>query len=161
MRRLRLAAIILVPLVAAAPAVAQQTPAIAPAHEAAVLELFEVMELEEQVRASVALLGGAAGDTSGAASAFGETLLAFFEEHMSWDALRPGYVRIYADVYTEAELRELIAFYRTPIGRKTVEVSPRLIRRSAEVGARIMRQHGPELQRLLLEQAQIRQRGVH
>ena len=39
----------------------------------------------------------------------------------------PGLAQIYADYYTPAELRELAAFYETPLGRKMLMVEPKIL----------------------------------
>ena len=39
----------------------------------------------------------------------------------------PALGHIYAEHYTEAELRELAAFYETPLGRKMLMVEPKIL----------------------------------
>ena len=45
---------------------------------------------------------------------------------------------LYARNYTTAELKELTAFYRTPLGRKMLALSPRLSAESMAIGQRIV-----------------------
>ena len=45
---------------------------------------------------------------------------------------------LYAKNYTVAELKELTAFYRTPLGRKMMALSPRLSAESMAIGQRIV-----------------------
>ena len=40
------------------------------------------------------------------------------------ERLKPRMIEIYVEAYTEQELRELIAFYKTPTGMKTLEKTP-------------------------------------
>jgi len=40
------------------------------------------------------------------------------------EQLMPRMIDIYVEAYTEQELRDLIAFYKTPIGKKTLEKTP-------------------------------------
>lgn len=63
-------------------------------------------------------------------------------------ALAEPAIRIYAKYYTERELADLVAFYRTPTGRKSIKVLPSIVRESAEASAKSL---GP-----LLEQAAAR-----
>ncbi len=42
----------------------------------------------------------------------------YFRRIYGYDALRDDLAVIHLDLYSEAELRELTAFYRTPIGRR-------------------------------------------
>lgn len=39
----------------------------------------------------------------------------------TWDSIKPEFVRIYSHTFTESELKQLTAFYNSPIGRKYVE----------------------------------------
>lgn len=48
--------------------------------------------------------------------------------------MKEAAIRIYSKHYTERELAELVAFYRTPTGRKSIEVLPEVLRDSAEAG---------------------------
>jgi hypothetical protein len=73
--------------------------------------------------------------------------LDFFREYMTWKDVRPAYIRIYREAYTQSELEELIAFYRTPVGQKTVEITPELMRQGSEMGQRMIEPYLPELQR--------------
>lgn len=43
-------------------------------------------------------------------------------------------VRLYAQHFSEAEIGQLIAFYRTPVGRKTIEVMPQLMSEGQRFG---------------------------
>ena len=51
------------------------------------------------------------------------------------DELLEKMVPLYAKHFTEAELDELLAFYRSPIGRKTSETMPGLMQESMELVA--------------------------
>jgi len=58
-------------------------------------------------------------------------------------------VRIYAEAYSEDELRQLIAFYQTPIGRKTLQIMPELMQKGMAVGQKLAQEHLPELQQAI------------
>jgi len=55
---------------------------------------------------------------------------------------------LYARHYNVAELKELAAFYRTPLGRKMLTLSPRLAAESMAAGQKIV---APRLNGLMLE----------
>ncbi|MEW7850939.1 DUF2059 domain-containing protein [Massilia aurea] len=55
---------------------------------------------------------------------------------------------LYARHYTVAELQQLTAFYRTPLGRKMLALSPRLGAESMAIGQRVV---APRLSALLTE----------
>jgi uncharacterized protein len=47
------------------------------------------------------------------------------------------FARVYAETFTEAELRGLLAFYRSPLGRRLVAEQPEIMLRGEEIGERI------------------------
>ena len=56
-----------------------------------------------------------------------EKLLEFYRRALGFEALKDDLAAIYAREYTEDELRELIRFYRSPVGRKSVAVEEKLV----------------------------------
>ncbi|MDQ6861093.1 MAG: DUF2059 domain-containing protein [Verrucomicrobiota bacterium] len=70
----------------------------------------------------------------------------FLGKYMSWPSMKEDMVKIYTDEFTEAELKELTAFYNTPLGKKTVQKMPALMARGAEMGQKRVQEHLPELQ---------------
>lgn len=50
----------------------------------------------------------------------------FMAEHFKYEDLEPDFIQVYTDLMTEAEIRELTAFYRTPIGQRLVELMPEM-----------------------------------
>lgn len=75
----------------------------------------------------------------------------FFRRYMSWDALRAPMTRLYADAFTEPELREMIAFYGTETGRKAARLTPDLMAQGMALGQQIVLEHQPELERAVAE----------
>jgi uncharacterized protein len=110
-----------VPLAAQKPAT---TGAASPSHRAAAARLLEVTRARamiEQVpdEALPAPLQGMAE-----IQAMQPVLREIMREHMGWASLEPEFVRVYAEVFTERELRDLIAFYETPLGQKFLDKMP-------------------------------------
>ena len=50
----------------------------------------------------------------------------FLNKYMSWASLKDDMAKVYMAEFTEAELNDLIKFYQTPLGKKTVEKMPSL-----------------------------------
>ncbi|MGD7653833.1 MAG: DUF2059 domain-containing protein [Verrucomicrobiales bacterium] len=65
-----------------------------------------------------------------------------------WEEIRMDMIKIYTDAFTEDELRELIAFYTSGVGRKSINLMPELMQKGAMVGQK----------RALLYQDELRQR---
>lgn len=77
----------------------------------------------------------------------GNELMAFFSEKMA----APGglldlTIPIYDKHFTHKEIKELLAFYESPIGKKTVQVLPLVTSESMEVGQRWGESLGPEIE---------------
>ena len=70
----------------------------------------------------------------------GPVIQALLEEHMLPEFRRrvPEFLdlsaQVYAKHFTAAELEEILAFYRTPIGKKTIEKLPIITQQSAQIG---------------------------
>jgi len=68
---------------------------------------------------------------------------------------RPGglmdrVIPIYSKYYSQAEIRELLAFYQSPIGKKTIQVLPKVASESMVAGRQWGQSLGPELKKRVL-----------
>ena len=72
---------------------------------------------------------------------------------LSWDAMGPQVVDLYVATFTEAELREMTAFYQSPTGQKTLAKMEDLFRQSAEIGRKLAEQHQDELKEMIRQRA--------
>jgi hypothetical protein len=54
----------------------------------------------------------------------------FYAEHLAWEKVRPETVEIYTEVFTVAELEELIVFYQSPLGQKLLAKYPEVMTRA-------------------------------
>jgi hypothetical protein len=73
----------------------------------------------------------------------------FYREQLSWGILEPELTRIYLEVFTEAEIREMVVFYETPLGQKMLAKMPQLLAKSNEVTSRRMQAAMPQLMQRL------------
>ena len=64
--------------------------------------------------------------------AFAERFQARFNQRLNFSAIiETIYPPIYDKIFSEEDLRQMVAFYRTPIGRKSIEVMPTLMQEAA------------------------------
>jgi hypothetical protein len=129
---------------AAPPAAAQETLR----HELA-LQLLEAMRMPDQIAASIATVVATQTRQNPDLPGLGEVLREFLSRYVTWDAMKDEYAELYAGAFTEEELREMTAFYRTPTGQKLARSTPQLTRLGAELGERTMRAHSAELDQLI------------
>ena len=75
--------------------------------------------------------------------------LVIFSRNISYEQLKKPLAEIYLDIYTPAEIKGLLAFYNTPLGKKVAEKNSELALRAAQVGQNAVLQHAGELQEAL------------
>jgi hypothetical protein len=82
-------------------------------------------------------------------------LTQLFSERMAGpEGLLEQMVPIYDRHFSHRDIQELLAFYRTPIGRKSIAVMPIIVQESMLAGQRWAQALGPEMQRRLMEALQ-------
>jgi len=65
--------------------------------------------------------------------AFAERFQTLFVERLNFsEIIAAVYPPLYDKYFDEAELRQLVAFYRTPVGRKSIEVMPSLMQEAGK-----------------------------
>src|SRR5262249_30390931 len=98
---------------------------------AKVEELFRVSKLEDTFRQAMSLTmnqvkSGILQQITGVklppdkqrdVDAFTNKVTQVVTEGLSWEKLKPAYVKIYADQYSDDELDGIIAFYKSPAGQ--------------------------------------------
>ena len=120
-------------------------PAPTAAQTAAAVELLKSIKLDESLpNTSAAMIDSEIRGNPGM-EPYRDVMLKWIQKYMTWDAMRPELVRLYTDTYTEAELKQLAAFYKTPLGQKSLTKTPELLQRTAMIGARLGQQHADEL----------------
>jgi hypothetical protein len=119
-------------------------------HLQAAHELLEVSRTQEATTAALATALEAQYKLQPQLRAFERVMQEFLERHLSWDRLGGELAALYASRFTEAELRELIAFYRSPVGRKLAAETPQLTVEASRIGERMVEAHVGELEELIL-----------
>jgi hypothetical protein len=80
---------------------------------------------------------------------FKQIMLKFYKKYMSYESLKRDLIKIYAETFTEIELREINKFYRTPIGQKTIQIMPELMAKGAYLGSQRITKNMKELKQLI------------
>lgn len=146
MKKLFLAVALAAATATAAPA--QTAPSAS--HRAAALEMVEAANMEATLRESLDTMLKLQMEQNPELRPFENVMRTFFGRYMSWGALRDDYALLYAEAFTEAELRELAAFYRSPIGRKVARTTPQLMSRASALGEKAVEARLPELQQMIM-----------
>lgn len=70
---------------------------------------------------------------------------------LSWDKIKPQYVALYAETFTEEEIDGMLAFYRSPAGRAMLEKMPVLMQKSGALTLQMMKEIQPEITKIIEE----------
>ena len=122
-------------------------------HLQAAEELLDQIDMHNLMATSIDGVLDAQLEQNPQLAPYKDVMRSFMQEHMGWQSLKEPFTRIYAEAFTEEELREITAFYRTETGRKAAELTPVLMSRGMELGQKIVEENTPELERRLLERA--------
>lgn len=113
-------------------------------HEQAAQELYEMVggrDLAKQMTdAMVAQMA-----SNPALAPYQDVLTDWFKKINAGGALETEVVRLYVETFSESELREMIAFYKTPVGQKALQKMPELLQKGMAVGQKLAQDHMPEL----------------
>ncbi len=130
--------------------------------QAKVHELFQIMKLDQ---ISAQMMNQAMGITHSVMSqqlsglkitpdqqqnlnTFRAKVEKYVMDTQSWQNLEPQYAKIYADIYTEQEIDDMVAFYRSPTGRAVIEKSPLVIKESSAMAQQNMAAMLPVIQKM-------------
>lgn len=82
---------------------------------------------------------------------FIEVMNTFVAKYINWDMIKDQLASVYAQQFTEKELKDLAAFYRSPLGLKLNDKLPILTQKGAELGQQAVQSHQLELQQMMQE----------
>ena len=119
-------------------------------------ELFDLMDMQEIMDAAIVETMNAQISANPALEQFRDVMLEFFAKHMSWKSLERGFIDDYMETFSQAEIEDMIAFYKTPTGAKAISTMPALMKRGSQRGVQKVQAHMPELQKLIEERLQAR-----
>ena len=74
---------------------------------------------------------------------------AFYEKNIGWNNISDDIAKLYAKHYTVDELKKLTEFYKTPLGQKTLKVSPTLAMEGQKLTQQRLTSHLKELKAML------------
>ncbi|UZE95658.1 DUF2059 domain-containing protein [Alkalimarinus alittae] len=85
------------------------------------------------------------------AAKYQQRLNEIMEEELSWSKLKGQFVDVYVDVFSEEELKELVAFYKSPLGKKLIVKMPQLMQESMGLAQKQMQSIIPKIKQLSQE----------
>jgi hypothetical protein len=135
-------------------ALADQTSKIAKIEE--MFQLLNMDRMQKQVfeqmkSAALAQTSSLSPESSARAKEMQDKIFALVAERMSWDKMKPAYIKLYDETFTEEELTGIVDFYKSPGGRAMVDKMPQLMSKSMALAQSQMGDTTAEIQRIVSE----------
>jgi hypothetical protein len=118
-------------------------------HRKSAMELFQQMDMAKVLNASMEASLKVQVQSNPAIARYEPQLRAFFAKYMSWESIQEDFAKLYMKAFSEAEMKQLVAFYKTPVGKKALSEMPSLMQQGAELGMERVQAHMGELQAML------------
>ncbi|MBF8765673.1 DUF2059 domain-containing protein [Pseudomonas putida] len=74
---------------------------------------------------------------------------AALDNAIGWNKLKPKMVDLYTQTFTEQELKDLVKFYESPLGRKVLREMPKVTQQSAQLTQQTLEPAVPVVNKLL------------
>jgi hypothetical protein len=118
-------------------------------HRRAVDALFEAIHLRSTLEQGLETTINMQLKANPKLRPFESVMRRFLRKYISYDGLREPMARLYVDRFSELEIVQLTAFYRTPIGQRAALEVPKLMEEGGALGLRIVQEHMDELKEML------------
>jgi len=73
----------------------------------------------------------------------------YLAKELNWDSVKNDFLTPCSDTFTEDELKELIAFYNTPIGKKVLEKFPEMMKKTFTLSQKRVSEVFPKAQQMI------------
>ena len=154
---LKAATAIAVSVVLASPALAQSSTD--DTHAQAARQLLAYLNTEARMNLAVQQIVALQIERDPRLGRYKPQLQEYVGKYLAWEQLLPDIVDKYKKTFTEAEIREIFAFYNSELGRKALGNMDRIIREVGKSRNDLMQKNAMEL-RTAIEAEQRRQGGL-
>jgi len=107
----------------------------------------------EQMKAAMAptIPASATPEQRAKAQELQSKILDLMKSRMSWEKVRPAYVKAYSETYSEEEINGILAFYESPAGRAMQAKMPIFISKVMALSQALASELIPEIERITKE----------
>ncbi len=137
------------PVLGQTPAAVSSSTSVAPSHRQAAETLLNTLYSKASFNLMIDQRLAAQFKVAPALQQYEPELRAFLSKYLSWPSLKPELIALYAQEFTEPELREITRFYQSPAGQKAIARVPALRQTALDIGVRRVQEHLPEFEQLL------------
>lgn len=114
-------------------------------HESAALDCLIAMNVDKTVNMSAKPITEGVFKNSPDLIKYRSEITNFFDKYICWDHLRDYFIEQYCNKFSESELIEMTAFFKSKAGRKYILQLPELQRLYAELSSKVMQDNIDEL----------------
>lgn len=118
-------------------------------HRKAALELIAITEMETSLTGQAEMMVDLQVQQNPLIEPYRDVLLKWVRNTMTWEAMAPRMIQLFMDTFTESELRDLVAFYKTPTGKKALTQLPVLFEQGAKIGQELAEKNQAELEAMI------------
>jgi hypothetical protein len=108
---------------------------------------FQIMQMQQSVFKQFDLPQDAKEDVA----EFQRKMFDKIFSELNWNDMKEEYASLYADTFSEKELREIVDFYRSPAGRKMMEKMPVIVQKAMEISLKKTQNLLPEIEKMTEE----------
>jgi len=116
-------------------------------------ELLALNDSEQQMKIIRHNLNSALIRSNPPLADYQEVLTQWAESYLTWEEIKPKIAEVYQKHFTDEELSQLVAFYKTPVGKKSQALNATLIQETAIASAMVAKGHHEKLQDMLQQEA--------
>ena len=116
--------------------------------------LFEIMKMDETMDQTIVKMVDMQTKNLPQMVKLRPSMLEFFRKYMSYESLKKETADIYLKYFTIQDIRQLMEFYQTPLGKKFIKTQVDLTSECAQLGMKRVQEHHKELQEMLMESMQ-------
>ena len=117
-------------------------------------KLLDMMGMQEMMDQSVSQMLDIQLQQQPDLATFKGVMIEFFNKNMSYESIKPELIKMYSEAFTASELKEIIAFYSTDVGQKSIQKMPALTAQGAQLGATRVQQNIGDLQAMIEAEAE-------
>lgn len=141
--------VLVLPMVLSAEVATASAQNISAQKQATIDELMKVIDFDKMINESIETsMKGLEQMLPGLAKHQTE-LRNFYNKTINPQQLRNDVTTIYAEIFTEQELKDLITFYKTPTGQKALQKLPEIMQRSMQLAQQRLMENQAELYTLM------------
>lgn len=108
-----------------------------------ITDMFAAMNLKQMMAESTTKMADAQIQASPQLKQIEPEYRAYLKKTMSFDALEPDLRKIYSDNFSEQELKDSTAFYKTPSGQSMLKKMPQVLAQTQVIAQQHIRQTLP------------------